>query len=131
MLERLKSGVCQDHRRGPARTPGGDHGGRTSPEARTGAQGDERWDEILRVQELTLNLRSNKVTPDELFRHVVDGAADSLGADEASLMLVEGDDLSRFPNLVPKGGRIQSAVSVPLEVGGRVVLEIPQRRPGA
>jgi hypothetical protein len=73
----------------------------------------------------------NKVTPDELFRHVVDGAADSLGADEASLMLVEGDDLSRFPNLVPKGGRIQSAVSVPLEVGGRVVLEIPQRRPGA
>src|SRR5262249_47787798 len=33
----------------------------------------------------------------------------------------EGDDLSRFPNLVPKGGRIQSAVSVPLEVGGRVV----------
>jgi signal transduction histidine kinase len=126
----------------------------------------ERWDEILRVQELTLSLLSNKVTPDELFRHVVDGAADSLSADEASLMLVEGDelrvasstripageaatwqqrsrlgegvagwvaqsgspvllsegdDLSRFPNLVPKGGRIQSAVSVPLEVGGRVV----------
>ncbi|HSF02671.1 MAG TPA: ATP-binding protein [Solirubrobacterales bacterium] len=125
-----------------------------------------RWDEILRVQELTLSLLSSKVTPDELFRHVVDGAADSLSADEASLMLVEGeelrvasstrtpageaeawqqrsrlgegvagwvaqtgspvllsegDDLSRFPNLVPKGGRIQSAVSVPLEVGGRVV----------
>jgi signal transduction histidine kinase len=125
-----------------------------------------RWDEILRVQELTLSLLSSKVTPDELFRHVVDGAADSLNADEASLMLVEGeelrvasstrtpageaetwqqrtrlgegvagwvaqtgspvllsegDDLSRFPNLVPKGGRIQSAVSVPLEVGGRVV----------
>jgi signal transduction histidine kinase len=117
------------------------------------------------VQELTLSLLSSKVTPDELFRHVVDGAADSLNADEASLMLVEGeelrvasstrtpageaeawqrsrlgegvagwvaqtgspvllsegDDLSRFPNLVPKGGRIQSAVSVPLEVGGRVV----------
>ena len=115
---------------------------------------------------MTLSLLSNKVTPDELFRHVVDGAADSLSADEASLMLVEGeelrvasstrtpageaeawhqrsrlgegvagwvaqtgspvllsegDDLSRFPNLVPKGGRIQSAVSVPLEVGGRVV----------
>ena len=96
----------------------------------------------------------------------MDGAADSLSADEASLMLVEadelrvasstrtrageaetwqqrsrlgegvagwvaqtgspvllseGDDLSRFPNLAPKGGRIQSAVSVPLEVGGRVV----------
>jgi signal transduction histidine kinase len=137
-----------------------------SAEPRSGAEGGERWNEILRVQELTLNLLSNKVTPDELFRHVVDGAADSLGADEASLMLVEGDelrvasstrtpageaeawqqrsrlgegvagwvaqtgspvllsegdDLSRFPNLVPKGGRIQSAVSVPLEVGGRVV----------
>jgi signal transduction histidine kinase len=132
----------------------------------SGAPGGGRWDEILRVQELTLSLLSNKVTPDELFRHVVDGAADSLGADEASLMLLEGDDLrvasstrtptgeaetwqqrsrlgegvagwvaqtgspvllsegddlSRFPNLVPKGGRIQSAVSVPLEVGGRVV----------
>jgi signal transduction histidine kinase len=130
------------------------------------ARAGERWDEILRVQELTLSLLSSKVTPDELFRHVVDGAADSLSADEASLMLVEadelrvvsstrtpageaeawqqrsrlgegvagwvaqtgspvllseGDDLSRFPNLAPKGGRIQSAVSVPLEVGGRVV----------
>ncbi len=130
------------------------------------AKTGERWDEILRVQELTLSLLSSKVTPDELFRHVVDGAADSLSADEASLMLVEadelrvasstrtrageaetwqqrsrlgegvagwvaqtgspvllseGDDLSRFPNLAPKGGRIQSAVSVPLEVGGRVV----------
>jgi signal transduction histidine kinase len=135
-----------------------------SPDARVGAV--ERWGEILRVQELTLSLLSNKVTPDELFRHVVEGAADSLGADEASLMLVEGeqlhvacsshappgdweswrqptplgdgvagwvaqtgqpvllnegDDLSRFPNLVPKGGRIESAISVPLEVGGRVV----------
>ena len=130
------------------------------------AKAGERWDEILRVQELTLSLLSSKVTPDELFRHVVDGAADSLSADEASLMLVEadelrvasstrtpageaetwqqrsrlgegvagwvaqtgspvllseGDDLTRFPNLAPKGGRIQSAVSVPLEVGGRVV----------
>jgi signal transduction histidine kinase len=37
------------------------------------------------------------------------------------VLLSEGDDLSRFPNLAPKGGRIQSAVSVPLEVGGRVV----------
>jgi signal transduction histidine kinase len=135
-------------------------------EAADPAKTGERWDEILRVQELTLSLLSSKVTPDELFRHVVDGAADSLSADEASLMLVEadelrvasstrtrageaatwqqrsrlgegvagwvaqtgspvllseGDDLSRFPNLTPKGGRIQSAVSVPLEVGGRVV----------
>jgi len=64
-----------------------------SAEPRSGAEGGERWNEILRVQELTLNLLSNKVTPDELFRHVVDGAADSLGADEASLMLVEGDEL--------------------------------------
>jgi signal transduction histidine kinase len=140
--------------RGPMATPSGV------------SEGGDRWDEILRVQELTLNLLSSKATPDELFRHVVDGAADSLSADEASLMLVEGDelrvasstrtpasetegrqqrarlgegvagwvaqsgspvllsegdDLSRFPNLVPKGGRIQSAVSVPLEVGGRVV----------
>jgi signal transduction histidine kinase len=135
-------------------------------EAADPAKTGERWDEILRVQELRLSLLSSKVTPDELFRHVVDGAADSLSADEASLMLVEadelrvasstrtrageaatwqqrsrlgegvagwvaqtgspvllseGDDLSRFPNLTPKGGRIQSAVSVPLEVGGRVV----------
>jgi signal transduction histidine kinase len=152
---------------GGAEGPFGGHAGQTAGvPPQSASQGDERWDEILRVQELTLNLLSNKVTPDELFRHVVDGAADSLGADEASLMLVEGeelrvasstrtpageaeawqqrsrlgegvagwvaqtgtpvllsdgDDLSRFPNLVPKGGRIQSAVSVPLEVGGRVV----------
>jgi signal transduction histidine kinase len=137
-----------------------------APAAGDSSKTGERWDEILRVQELTLSLLSSKVTPDELFRHVVDGAADSLSADEASLMLVEadelrvasstrtrageaeawqqrsrlgegvagwvaqtgspvllseGDDLSRFPNLAPKGGRIQSAVSVPLEVGGRVV----------
>jgi signal transduction histidine kinase len=137
-----------------------------APPAADPGRAGERWDEILRVQELTLSLLSSKVTPDELFRHVVDGAADSLSADEASLMLVEadelrvasstrtrageaetwqqrsrlgegvagwvaqtgspvllseGDDLSRFPNLAPKGGRIQSAVSVPLEVGGRVV----------
>jgi signal transduction histidine kinase len=165
LLNRLKGWLART-------TPGagapstGERGGVAAPAPTSGSQGGERWDEILRVQELTLSLLSNKVTPDELFRHVVDGAADSLGADEASLMLVdgddlrvasstrtqageaearqqrshlgegvagwvaqtgspvllsEGDDLSRFPNLVPKGGRIQSAVSVPLEVGGRVV----------
>ena len=65
----------------------------TQPDLPGVRPGGERWDEILRVQELTLNLLSNKVTPEELFRHVVDGAADSLGADEASLMLVEGEDL--------------------------------------
>ncbi len=149
---------------GPDRRPD-DFPAAAQPPADTPKSG-ERWDEILRVQELTLSLLSSKVTPDELFRHVVDGAADSLSADEASLMLVEadelrvasstrtrageaeswqqrsrlgegvagwvaqtgspvllseGDDLSRFPNLAPKGGRILSAVSVPLEVGGRVV----------
>jgi signal transduction histidine kinase len=165
MLDRLKVWLARVTRGGEGLSA--EHGGETAGgPPRSASQGDERWDEILRVQELTLNLLSNKVTPDELFRHVVDGAADSLGADEASLMLVEGDDLrvasstrtpageaetwqqrsrlgegvagwvaqtgtpvllsegddlSRFPNLVPKGGRIQSAVSVPLEVGGRVV----------
>ena len=165
LLDRLKSWIAGATSAAPA---AGD-----PPEAGPAAVGPTpepaaggRWDEILRVQEITLSLLSSKVTPDELFRHVVDGAADSLNADEASLMLVEGeelrvasttrtptgeaeawqqrsrlgegvagwvaqtgspvllsegDDLSRFPNLVPKGGRIQSAVSVPLEVGGRVV----------
>jgi signal transduction histidine kinase len=161
LLERLKGWLTRATREGSgplART--------AEPTPAPGSQGGERWDEILRVQEVTLSLLSNKVTPDELFRHVVEGAADSLGADEASLMLVEGDDLrvasstrtpageaeawqqrahlgegvagwvaqsgtpvllsegddlSRFPNLAPKGGRIHSAVSVPLEVGGRVV----------
>jgi signal transduction histidine kinase len=108
---------------------------------------------------------TKKVTPEELFRHIVEGAADALGADESSLMLVdgdalrvvaaceaeahaprwrelirigegvaglvaetgtpvllnEGDDLSRFSKLTSKDGRIRSAVSVPLEVAGRVV----------
>jgi signal transduction histidine kinase len=165
LFNRLKGWLARTT--SPAGAPSsGQRGGVAAPAPTSGSQGGERWDEILRVQELTLSLLSNKVTPDELFRHVVDGAADSLGADEASLMLVdgddlrvasstrtpageseawqqrshlgegvagwvaqtgspvllsEGDDLSRFPNLVPKGGRIQSAVSVPLEVGGRVV----------
>ena len=164
MLERVKDWLARVT--GAAHRPGGEAGAAAAQAAPLGGHGGERWDEILRVQEVTLNLLSNKVTPDELFRHVVDGAADSLSADEASLMLVEGDDLrvasstrtpageaepwqqrsrlgegvagwvaqtgtpvllsegddlSRFPNLVPKGGRIQSAVSVPLEVGGRVV----------
>jgi len=165
LIDRLRDWLARVSR-GAGRPSTGEGGGAAGPGSGTGSQGGERWDEILRVQELTLSLLSNKVTPDELFRHVVDGAADSLRADEASLMLVEGDDLrvasstrtpageaetwqqrsrlgegvagwvaqtgspvllsegddlSRFPNLVPKGGRIQSAVSVPLEVGGRVV----------
>jgi len=165
LLDRLKAWLAGST--AGVQPAGGDDrraGSAASPLPASAAGG--RWDEILRVQELTLSLLSSKVTPDELFRHVVDGAADSLSADEASLMLVEGeelrvasstrtpageaeawqqrsrlgegvagwvaqtgspvllsegDDLSRFPNLVPKGGRIQSAVSVPLEVGGRVV----------
>ena len=165
LLDRLRGWLTRVSR-GPGRPPAEEGGVPKGPEPGTRSHSGERWDEILRVQELTLSLLSNKVTPDELFRHVVDGAADSLSADEASLMLVEGDDLrvasstrtpageaetwqqrsrlgegvagwvaqtgspvllsegddlSRFPNLVPKGGRIQSAVSVPLEVGGRVV----------
>src|SRR5262245_38793077 len=166
MFNRMK-GWLSRIARSAGRPPGNGLGDTAVPGPRAASQGEERWDEILRVQELSLNLLSNKVTPDELFRHVVDGAADSLGADEASLMLVEGDDLrvasstrtpageaepwqqrsrlgegvagwvaqtgspvllsegddlSRFPNLVPKGGRIQSAVSVPLEGGGRARL---------
>ena len=124
-----------------------------------------RLSDVLRVQALTVSLLTKKVSADQLFRHVVEGAAGCLGADEASLMLSEaeelrvvaategrreavawrepvrlgegvsglvahtgspvllneGDDLTRFPNLAPKGGRIRSAMSVPLEVGGRVV----------
>lgn len=167
LLGRLKAWLASASL-GRALPPAGASTGGTSAARGAGdpAPAGGRWDEILRVQELTLSLLSSKVTPEELFRHVVDGAADSLSADEASLMLVEGDelrvasstripagetgswqqrsrlgegvagwvaqsgspvllsegdDLSRFPNLVPKGGRIQSAVSVPLEVGGRVV----------
>ena len=165
LIDRLRDWLARVSR-GAGRPSAAEVEGAAGSGSGTGSQSGERWDEILRVQELTLSLLSNKVTPDELFRHVVDGAADSLSADEASLMLVEGDDLrvasstrtpageaetwqqrsrlgegvagwvaqtgspvllsegddlSRFPNLVPKGGRIQSAVSVPLEVGGRVV----------
>jgi signal transduction histidine kinase len=50
-----------------------------------------------------------------------DGVAGLVAQTGEAVLLNEGDDLSRFPNLVPKGGRIQSALSVPLEVGGRVV----------
>jgi signal transduction histidine kinase len=37
------------------------------------------------------------------------------------VLLNEDDDLSRFVNLASKGGRIRSAISVPLQVEGRVV----------
>ena len=50
-----------------------------------------------------------------------EGVAGWVAQTGSPVLLSEGDDLSRFPNLVPKKGRIQSAVSVPLEVGGRVV----------
>ncbi len=144
----------------PTETPG--------PGDSEGAAGREpalRLEDIMRVQAVTASLLTKKVTPRELFRHIVNGAADCLNADEASLMLVEGeelrvvsarkagehitvrigrikigegvagwvaregqalllnegDDFSRFTNFTPKGGRITSAVSVPLHVEGRVV----------
>jgi signal transduction histidine kinase len=52
-----------------------------------------RLEDIIRVQAVTASLLTKKVTPRELFRHIVDGAADCLAADEASLMLLEGDEL--------------------------------------
>jgi signal transduction histidine kinase len=137
----------------------------TVPESGVARPDPLRREDILRVQAVTASLLAKKVTPRELFRHIVDGAADCLGADEASLMLLEGDelrvvsgrlgpdhatirlavtkigegvagwvakegqpvllneedDLSRFINLSKKGGRIRSAISVPLQVEGRVV----------
>lgn len=135
------------------------------PDAGAGRESALRLEDIQRVQAVTSSLLTKKVTPREVFRHIVDGAADCLSADEASLMLIEGDDLrvvsarkdqehvtvqiqktrigegvagwvaregqplllnegddfSRFKNFTPKGGRIQSSLSVPLEVEGRVV----------
>jgi signal transduction histidine kinase len=52
-----------------------------------------RLEDVLRVQAVTASILTKKVNPRELFRHIVDGAADCLNADEASLMLVEGDTL--------------------------------------
>ncbi len=142
----------------PAPTPSG-------TEAAAGRESALRLEDILRVQAVTSSLLTKNVAPRELFRHIVDGAADCLSADEASLMLVEGDELavvsarkesehvtlrirrarigegvagwvaregkplllnegddfSRFINFAPKGGRIRSALSVPLQVEGRVV----------
>jgi signal transduction histidine kinase len=52
-----------------------------------------RLEDIMRVQAVTASLLAKKVTPREVFRHIVDGAADCLGADEASLMLVDEGEL--------------------------------------
>ena len=52
-----------------------------------------RLEDIMRVQAVTASLLTKKVMPRELFRHIVDGAADCLNADEASLMLLEGEEL--------------------------------------
>src|SRR5947208_3022546 len=50
-----------------------------------------------------------------------EGVAGLVAQTGTPVLLNEGDDLTRFPNLTAKGGRIRSAVSVPLEVSGRVV----------
>jgi signal transduction histidine kinase len=52
-----------------------------------------RLEDIMRVQAVTASLLTKKVTPRELFRHIVDGAADCLSADEASLMILDDDEL--------------------------------------
>jgi signal transduction histidine kinase len=52
-----------------------------------------RLEDLMRVQAVTASLLTKKVTPRELFRHIVDGAAEALSADEASLMIVDGDEL--------------------------------------
>ena len=44
------------------------------------------------IQEVTVSLRTKKVPVDQLLRHVVEGAADCLGADEASLMLADREE---------------------------------------
>jgi signal transduction histidine kinase len=135
------------------------------PDAAVGREAVLRLEDVMRVQAVTASILTKKVNPRELFRHIVDGAADCLNADEASLMLIEGDtlrvvsarkagehvtvrigrtkigegvagwvaregqalllnegdDFSRFTKFQPKGGRIQSSVSVPLFVEDRVV----------
>jgi signal transduction histidine kinase/GAF domain-containing protein len=63
------------------------------PEAATARDAVLRLEDVMRVQAVTASLLTRKVTPKELFRHIVDGAADCLNADEASLMLVDGDEL--------------------------------------
>ena len=63
------------------------------PELPGGREPALRLEDIMRVQAVTASLLTKKVTPRELFRHIVDGAADCLSADEASLMLVEGEEL--------------------------------------
>jgi signal transduction histidine kinase len=50
-----------------------------------------------------------------------EGVAGWVAQHGTPVLLNEGDDLSRFVNLASKGGRIRSALSVPLEVEGRVV----------
>jgi signal transduction histidine kinase len=150
---------------GAAAAPAADLAPEASSEPVAARESALRLEDIQRVQAVTSSLLTKKVTPRELFRHIVDGAADCLDADEASLMLVEGDELrvvsarkdqehitvriqktrigegvagwvaregqplllnegddfSRFQNFTPKGGRIRSSLSVPLEVEGRVV----------
>jgi hypothetical protein len=73
----------------------------------------------MRVQAVTASLLTKKVTPRDLFRHIVDGAADCLSADEASLMLVEGEELrvvsarKAAEHVTVRIGRIRSARAWP------------------
>jgi signal transduction histidine kinase len=50
-----------------------------------------------------------------------EGVAGWVAKEGQPVLLNEGDDLSRFVNLSKKGGRIRSAICVPLQVEGRVV----------
>ena len=66
---------------------------RSPPSPASGREAVLRLEDVMRVQAVTASILTKKVNPRELFRHIVDGAADCLNADEASLMLVEGDTL--------------------------------------
>lgn len=170
--ERSTAGVTRPSRpqsappsRPPSQRAPAPRGSQTAAQSTTGRESALRLEDVLKVQAVTAGLLTRTMPSRELFRHIVDGAADCLSADEASLMLLEGDELrvvsarkagehvtmrlqpmrigegvagwvaregqalllnegddfSRFTNFAPKGGRIQSSVSVPLQVEGRVV----------
>jgi signal transduction histidine kinase len=77
----------------PAPAPDPSPAQEVAPEPGVSRDAVLRLEDVLRVQAVTASILTKKVNPRELFRHIVDGAADCLNADEASLMLVEGDTL--------------------------------------